>query len=37
LGLSGPLRLSTPQVGLFEEDASDESEPGEGGPQAGIG
>ena len=37
LGLSGPLRMSTPQVALFEEDASDEGEPGEGGPQAGIG
>jgi hypothetical protein len=29
--------MSTPQVALFEEDASDEGEPGEGGPQAGIG
>jgi Holliday junction DNA helicase RuvB len=37
LGLSGPPRSSIPQGGLFEEDASDESEPGEGGPQAGIG
>ena len=37
LGLSGPQRSSIPQGGLFEEDASDESEPGEGGPQAGIG
>jgi Holliday junction DNA helicase RuvB len=37
LGLSGPLRMSTPRVGLFEEDASEEGEPGEGGPQAGIG
>ena len=37
LGLSGPLRMSTPQVALFEEDASEEGEPGESGPQAGIG
>jgi hypothetical protein len=29
--------MSSPRVGLFEEDASDEGEPGEGGPQAGIG
>jgi hypothetical protein len=28
--------MSTPRVGLFEEDASEEGEPGEGGPQAGI-
>ena len=42
LGLSGPPRLSTPQGGLFDEDAGEgresaEREPGEGESQAGMG
>jgi len=37
MGLSGPPRLSTPQGALFEGDASDDAEPGDGESQAGMG
>jgi Holliday junction DNA helicase RuvB len=37
MGLSGPSRSSTPQGALFEEQASDDSEPDDGESQAGNG